>query len=135
MTPVNGAPADRDAEQSRLGTRLKEMREYLGFSQQYVSDRTGIPRTAISEVERGGRKVDSLELKKLAQLYRIPVGYFLDEDVEADAGDHAVTALARKLGPLTEADQEQVLRFAQFLKFAKAAEQEAPPDQQVQEGQ
>src|SRR5690242_12816467 len=60
------------AEWVKLGGRLKEIREYLNFSQQYVSDRTGIPRTAISDIERGARRVDSLELKKLARLYRYP---------------------------------------------------------------
>lgn len=129
MTSTAGAPAAKDPEQSQLGEKLKKMREYLGFSQQYVSDRTGIPRTAISDAERGARKVDSLELKKLAQLYRIPIGYLLDEDIEASASDYAVTALARALGPLTEGDREQVLRFAEFLRFAKAAEQGVPTDE------
>ena len=39
--------------------------------------------------------MDSLELKKLARLYRYPVGYFLDEDLDAIAAEHAVTGLAR----------------------------------------
>jgi transcriptional regulator with XRE-family HTH domain len=55
------------------------VREYLNFSQQLVSDRTGIPRSAVSDVERGGRKVDSLELRKLARLYGYSTSYFLDE--------------------------------------------------------
>lgn len=133
MTSASGTPAAKDPEQSRLSERLKKMREYLGFSQQYVSDRTGIPRTAISDAERGIRKVDSLELKKLAKLYQHPVGYFLDENLEADPGEHAMIALARKLGPLTNADQEQVLRYAEFLRYSQAAEQEAPPDQPITE--
>jgi transcriptional regulator with XRE-family HTH domain len=109
------------AEWEKLGGRLREIREYLNFSQQYVSDRTGIPRSAISEIERGARKVDSLELKKLARLYRYPVAYFLDEQVDADVGDHAVAMLARRLTSLTDADREQVMRFAAFLAFSHQA--------------
>lgn len=113
----NGAAS----EWEKLGGRLREIREYLNFSQQYVSDRTGIPRSAISDIERGSRKVDSLELKKLSRLYRYPVGYFLDEQVDADAGDHAVALLARRLTSLTDADRDQVMRFAAFLAFSHQA--------------
>jgi transcriptional regulator with XRE-family HTH domain len=100
-----------------LGGRLKEVREYLNLSQQYVADHTGIPRSAISDVERGVRKVDSLELRKLARLYRYPVGYFLDEAQEPAAGDHTLQALTRALTDLTEEDKEELLRFADFLRF------------------
>lgn len=113
-----------NGEWMKLGSRLREIREYLNFSQQFVSDRTGIPRTAVSDIERGERKVDSLELKKLARLYRYPVAYFLDEHTEADASDHAVALLARRLTALTEADRDQVMRFAAFLSFSSQSEQE-----------
>lgn len=111
-------------EWEKLGGRLREIREYLSFSQQYVSDRTGIPRSAISDIERGARKVDSLELKKLARLYRYPVAYFLDDQIDADAGDHAVALLARRLTSLTDADRDQVMRFAAFLAFSHQADDE-----------
>lgn len=107
-----------------VGLRLRTAREYLNFAQQYVSDATGIPRTAISEIERGARKVDSLELRKLAKLYRKPIGFFLDQDADAAEADHAALMLARTLGPLTDNDREQVLKFAEFLQSAYAARQE-----------
>jgi transcriptional regulator with XRE-family HTH domain len=118
-------------ELSKLGARLKDVREYLNFSQQYVSERTGIPRSAISDLERGVRRVDGLELKKLARLYRYPVGFFLDEQVDAVPGDHAVAALARALTGLTEVDREQVLRFAEFLRFANGASQDSTAGEAV----
>ena len=110
--------ASSDAEAKALAGRLKDTREYLGLSQQFVSEQTGIPRSAISDIERGVRRVESLELKKLSRLYRYPVEYFLGG--EPDAADAADTgtlqALARAAGDLTEEDQEEVIRFATFLK-------------------
>jgi transcriptional regulator with XRE-family HTH domain len=105
----------------KLGLKLREVREYLSLSQQYVSDRTGIPRSAISDIERGARKLDSLELKKLAGLYRKPVGYFLDEDGRASAGDHAIAALMRNLTSLTDENRKAVQAFAEFLAQDKAS--------------
>lgn len=111
---------DSSGAWKQLGQRLKEVREYLKLSQQYVSDRTGIPRSAVSDIERGERKVDSLELKKLAGLYRRPIGYFLDESADADASYYGIAALTRALTHLTEEDRRAVQQFAEFLRHDKA---------------
>ncbi|MET8152061.1 helix-turn-helix domain-containing protein [Actinoplanes sp. NPDC049668] len=108
-----------------LSERLRRIREYLNFTQQWVSDQTGISRVAISEIERGARKVDSIELKKLARLYRYPVGYFLDEDVDAIPATHAVAGLPRRLNNLRQEDLTQVMKFAQFLEQSYESDAEA----------
>lgn len=104
-------------DQASLANRLREVREYVGLSQQTVSNATGIPRAAISEIERGNRKVDSLELRKLARLYRYPVSYLLG--VEEDAQPGVTGALGRVLTDLTTGDHDEVLRFAEFLHYQK----------------
>lgn len=124
MSPAHGEATVPVGEGALLARRFREVREYLGFSQQLVADRTGIPRSAISDIERGARKVDSLELKKLARLYRRPAGYFLDERSDATPGDHAIAGLARALTQLTEGDRDAVVRFAEYLRDRRAAERE-----------
>ncbi len=54
--------------QRRLGERLKKHREYLGMSQQYVAECTGIPRTAVRDIERGRRRVDAVAVAQFARL-------------------------------------------------------------------
>jgi transcriptional regulator with XRE-family HTH domain len=125
VTGGHQEPTRPEAEGAQLGRRFREVREYLGFSQQMVADRTGIARSSISDIERGARRVDSLELKKLARLYRRPAGYFLDERPDATPGDHAIAGLARALAQLTEGDRDAVVRFAEYLRDRRAAEQEA----------
>jgi transcriptional regulator with XRE-family HTH domain len=131
---VTSPPGGSDeGEAARLGERLKGVREYLEYSQQLVSERTGIPRSAVSDIERGVRKVDSLELKKLARLYSYPMAYFLDVDDDAEVGTHAIQAMARALTPLDDLERQQVMEFAKFLKLRKAgqleAENDEPPEQ------
>jgi len=58
-----------DHRKGKLGEAATGSAEYLGLSQEYVAQQTGIPRPAISEIEAGRRKVDSLELKRLSKLY------------------------------------------------------------------
>ncbi|GLW58893.1 helix-turn-helix domain-containing protein [Kitasatospora phosalacinea] len=116
------SPTEDDAERARIGQRLKDVREYLGLSQQQVAERTGILRSAISDIERGTRRVDGLELKKLAKLFRLSVSYLLDEDNNADAGEHALAGLPHTHEPLTEDDRIEVARFIHYLKARRAAE-------------
>lgn len=100
-------------DQDALAARLREVREYLDISQQHVAASTGIPRPAISEIERGNRKVDSLELRKLARLYQCSVSYLLGvEDEQAPVSQ----ALGRVLTDLSTGDHDEVLRFAEFLQ-------------------
>ena len=75
-------PDPGDEDRKALGERLREAREYLGFSQDQVATFLGVPRSALSLMETGQRKVEALELKKLAGLYKRPVGYFTGEEEE-----------------------------------------------------
>jgi len=130
MALTSGPEADGIGESALLSERLKNTREYLSLTQQQVSEQTGIPRTAISEIEGGRRKVDSLELKKLARLYRYPVAYFLNEDLDAIPAEHALAALPRKVAGLNLKTEQmnQVMKFAQFLQMSYQADAEADAD-------
>ena len=117
------ATSKEEASQSSLANRLKDTRDYLNLSQAFVSEQTGIPRSAISDIERGVRKVDSLELAKLSKLYRFPVSYFLGQASDESAASVTLHALARTASELTDKDREEVLRFATFLRhYAKPKE-------------
>ncbi len=116
---TDGGP---EFDQQALARRLREVREYLGLSQQYVTSMTGIPRSAISEIERGNRKVDSLELRKLSRLYQYPPSYFLGVDAP-DAGPTDIpVALGRVLTDLTAADHREILKFAEYLQHVRRTE-------------
>lgn len=107
-----------------LGARIREEREYRGFSQEEVADHLGIARSAISLIETGSRGVEALELKKLAQLFECTVGYLLADDNEMDVKDETVTAVARAAKELSKQDREEIMRFAQFLQAKKRRRQD-----------
>lgn len=115
----DGQSAGAEEEQELLGRRLREAREYLGLSQEFVAERLGIPRASISTMETGKRKVSSLELKQLAQLYKRSLTFFLGEEDQEDIVDDAtIQALYRTTKALSEHDRQQVLSFARFLRQA-----------------
>lgn len=100
-------------DQAAIASRLKEAREYLGLSQQEVTDATGIPRSAVSLIESGKRSVVAQELTALARLYQRPTAYFTGEDQRAYPAD--VNMLARQASTLSEKDRSELLRFTEFL--------------------
>jgi transcriptional regulator with XRE-family HTH domain len=101
-------------ERTQLASRLKEVREYLGLSQQEVAASLNVPRSAVSLIESGQRRVDSVELKTLAKLYQRPVAFFTGEEVTSPlAGDVAV--LAKQASKLSDQDRTELLRFSEFL--------------------
>jgi transcriptional regulator with XRE-family HTH domain len=118
---------DSGGRQQQLASRLRSAREYLGLSQLFVEEQTGISRVAISAIENGKRKVEALELEAFSRLYKYPVSYFLDG---ALSDPSTVQALAREARDLSDADREQVLEFARFLRVYGQShrEQPQPPD-------
>lgn len=85
-----------------LARRLRAARELASLSQQAAADHVGIPRTAITQIEAGNRLVSTLELSKLADLYRRPLSWFLAEVQPQD--DDVLVALHRLAPGLQEDD-------------------------------
>ena len=59
-----------------------------------------------TSIEAGQRKVEALELKRLAELYRQPVGHFTGEDEAAASLPADVAHLARQAAKLSIKDRE-----------------------------
>jgi len=118
-------PSSEENDRRKIGLRLKEIREYLGLSQEEVAQTMKMPRPAISLIESGERKVDAIELKKLSDLYQQPVDYFISGSSDtASVQDVAILArtpkdvaqLARTATKLSPEDRSELVRFAEFLR-------------------
>src|SRR5687767_10101471 len=107
-----------DADRVALGERLKDAREYRGFSQEDVARYLGVPRSAISLIESGTRRLDILELQKLARLYECRLedltAHQNSSSIEQDPD--SIKMVARATAALSPEDRSEVLRFAQFLQ-------------------
>lgn len=110
---------DEEADRKAMGERLREAREYLGFSQDEVSKFLGVARSALSNIETGQRRVDALELKRLSGLYKRPGSYFTGEDQQDQSIGAEIAHLARKASELAPEDLSELGRFADFLRAKK----------------
>lgn len=105
---------DQSTQRALMASRLREAREYLGLSQEEVASALNLSRPAISNIESGLRKVESLELEQLARLYGKTVDYLLRG--EAPAVEAKIAFAARALHGLSSKDLDEVARFAEFLR-------------------
>lgn len=110
-------------ERLAMAQKLRECREYLGLSQDEVSTHLGIPRTALSNIENGQRKVDAIELHKLSVLYNRPINHFTGGN-DHDFVPEEVKHLARTASELSKNDLKELSRFAEFLKSRSTLKEE-----------
>jgi transcriptional regulator with XRE-family HTH domain len=107
-----------------LGERLREARKYLGLSQEEVAAYLKVQRTALVDIESGQRRVEAIELTRLAKLYKQPVSYFVGEDTAAAALPPKVAHLARQAAKLSDTDREELGRFVEYLRARARSAQE-----------
>lgn len=114
--------SDERTMQHTLSKRLKEAREYRGFSQEDIAGYLGVPRSAISLIEKGSRRVSATELSRLASLYQTTMESLTGPDRE-ESEPESVRMVARAAAELSVTDRDEVLRFAQFLRARKSNDQ------------
>lgn len=107
--------SDEGTRQTVLGERIREEREYRGLSQEEVARYLGVPRSAVSLIESGTRRVSAEELSRLAKLYQTTMESLTGQSSEASEPE-SVRLLARATAELSPTDRDEVLRFAQFLQ-------------------
>lgn len=104
-------------DRETLGDRLRVAREYVGLKQDEVARHLSIPRSALSNIEAGTRKVDALELSRMAKLYQRPVSWFTSGEVDPkEELPEEIAHVARAAASLSPQDRQELARFADFLK-------------------
>lgn len=116
MTNRDQKRSDSRKLRIELGRKLRDARSYVGFTQEEVASALGIPRTSLSELEAGKRRVDVQELSRLSKLYRQPIGDLLDEDDETSTLPVDVMHLARQAVDLSDQDRDELKKFAAYLR-------------------
>ena len=69
--------------QKQLGQKIKKLREERELSQERLAKFVDISRVAISEIERGNRDINALELAKIAKVFELSADELLqDKNIE-----------------------------------------------------
>lgn len=109
-----------------LGSRVAEARKLAQLSQAELATAVALDRTAITRVEAGERKLDSLELAKVAHLLKRPIDWFLSTPLPA------VVSRRESRGATDESKADALLEdlagdLKLLLELGLLAPQPAPP--------
>ena len=64
-------------EHRMLVERLKKARKEAGLDQEAVAKLLGVTQSYISKMESGQRRIDIVQLKRFAKVYKKQIDYFL----------------------------------------------------------
>ena len=65
-------------EHQTLIQKIRKARADAGLGQKQAAQLLGITQSNVSKIESGQRRVDVLQLKELARVYKKRVSYFID---------------------------------------------------------
>jgi transcriptional regulator with XRE-family HTH domain/Zn-dependent peptidase ImmA (M78 family) len=98
-------------EWADIGDRIRAARVAAGLSQADLAESLGLDRTMIAKIESGTRRVDALELARLASVLDVPMAHFLDTQP---------LVLSRRTITLTEDTETEIGRESNILDIALA---------------
>lgn len=64
-------------EYKQIAEKLKKARVEAGLTQKDVSEKIGKPQSYISKAESAEQRIDIVELKQFAELYKKSINYFI----------------------------------------------------------
>lgn len=99
-----------------LAARIANARERAGISQVEVAERLKLPRSAVSKMENGEQRIESLVLAAMARLYGIPVALLLADCDGAVHGGLPAEALLRSAGNVAPGDRGVLDEFLEMCR-------------------
>jgi transcriptional regulator with XRE-family HTH domain len=67
---------------SSIGNKIQSLREEHNMSQEQLANAIGCSQSALSNYEKGKRKLYLVHLEKLAEVFNKPMSYFIDDEPE-----------------------------------------------------
>ena len=118
MTARNTRFTMSDAD--TLGARLRRYRRSKGWTQEELASKLGLDRSSVACYEGGRRTPDIETIKKLSGLFGLSIdvlcGWSVAPETLVVRGDPDIDVWLRSTKDLSDADREELLRFADWLR-------------------
>ena len=62
----------------RFGINVRDIRKSIGWSQENLADKSGLHRTYIGSIEKGGRNVSLINIERIAKALNVKIGKLLE---------------------------------------------------------
>ncbi len=78
----------------QIGDRLRSARDASGMNQQEAASFLEITSAALSQYEKGKRRIEALYLERLSHLYGVPIGYFFGRNTPKSNWEEALRSVS-----------------------------------------
>lgn len=99
--------------------RIRELRKEKNLTMKQLGDKLGFSEVTISQYETGKREPNHESLIKFARFFNVTVGYLLcvenSEPYKEDQANELRNAAMKIFDNLSEADQDQAIKYLRFL--------------------
>ena len=98
-----------------INERIKNFRNRLHLSQEYVANFLGINRATYTQMENGKRKITAEDISRLSELFGVTADALLNENKI----NQPSTVFARSFEKLDENDQAEIMNLIKFKEQMK----------------
>lgn len=111
-----------------LGNRIQLAREEKKMSQEQLASGIGCSQSALSNYEKGKRRIYLSQLEKLSDVLGKPLDYFVEsfgedrsESLFVAPKDNNILRIINDVYLLSEEDIDELINYIQYLKWKKIA--------------
>ncbi len=101
----------------RLGQRLKKIRQARDLSQQQMSEKLGVSRSTVSQIENGNRSLTAKDLVNIADILNLSVDGLLNPEVQISVVLEEDIAYSRRPELRVNVPQKNVRKFKEVLLY------------------
>ena len=98
-----------------INERIKNFRNQLHLSQEYVANFLGINRATDTQMENGKRKITAEDVSRLSELFGVTADALLNENKMSQPAN----VFARSFEKLDENDQAEIMNLIKFKEQMK----------------
>lgn len=108
-----------------IGSKIQQAREAKGYSQKELARLVGCSQSALSNYEKGKRRLYLSQLEAIAQALNLPIDYFMEpkaapENGPAVAGeDQEMLRVINEIYALTPEERREVMDFIMFIRWRR----------------
>ncbi|MGE5405774.1 MAG: helix-turn-helix domain-containing protein [Candidatus Saccharibacteria bacterium] len=111
-----------------IGEKIQRAREDRGLSQEQLANLIGCSQSALSNYEKGKRRLYLTQLESLARVLDMPIEYFMESRPEDDqvpqenSSESDILRLMNEIYSLTPEERYRVLDYIAYIRWQRAKE-------------
>jgi transcriptional regulator with XRE-family HTH domain len=108
-----------------IGSKIQQAREARGYSQKQLARQVGFSQSALSNYEKGKRRLYLSQLEQIAQALNMPIDFFMESKSSddmiplVDGEDKEMLRLLNEIYDLTSEERKEVMDYIMFIRWRR----------------